>query len=458
MQDKLCQKTDKKGRDELEINEIEKKLIEMVIAKTLLITGDQVDINKLEFAMSEVLNSVREKATSQIIEMQDPKVCSCECGKKMIVINRPERTLIGLASYKIKRRTFYCEPCKKYSRPLDKQIGKGRYSLEVKQAMILLGQRMPFQEASDYLEKLLKLSVSEQTIETYVKHVGRAIAESEKKTVLNMVGSDGYIKNWDQDQEPVSLTPETQPKKKPGAAYLQLDGAMVHTREEGWKEVRNGLLFRAKDVAQTDKNHREILVKQYFTVFNNQDTSLQQFKDRATQAAYDFGFHHHEYPVIVSDGARWIWDYASQCHPDAIQILDYFHASEYLGKAFSSLKLEDKTQLQQTKDRWFEWLWNGQINTIISALLSQNQTQEVLDCIRYFKNNQGRMRYKYYRDLGLQIGSGAIESAHRIIIHCRMKQSGMHWNKDNVQSIASLRASYLSGHWNHIVDNFLLAA
>ncbi len=65
--------------------------------------------------------------------------------------------------------------------------------------------------------------------------------------------------------------------------------------------------------------------------------------------------------------------------------------------------------------------------------------------------NKDRMRYRAYRRQGFSIGSGAIESAHRIIVQTRMKQSGMHWGKDNVQSILSLRAAFLSGLWSSII-------
>ena len=68
------------------------------------------------------------------------------------------------------------------------------------------------------------------------------------------------------------------------------------------------------------------------------------------------------------------------------------------------------------------------------------------------------MAYGRYRKMGLDIGSGTIESAHRILIQVRMKQSGMHWGKKNIQSIASLRAKYLSGEWEEIVDSYLKAA
>lgn len=68
------------------------------------------------------------------------------------------------------------------------------------------------------------------------------------------------------------------------------------------------------------------------------------------------------------------------------------------------------------------------------------------------------MRYGKFRKLGLEIGSGAIESAHKTVVQSRMKQAGMRWSKENVQSMLSLRAKYMSGHWNEIVQDYLLAA
>jgi hypothetical protein len=32
--------------------------------------------------------------------------------------------------------------------------------------------------------------------------------------------------------------------------------------------------------------------------------------------------------VAISDGARWIWEYWGTFHPQAIQILDFFHLTE----------------------------------------------------------------------------------------------------------------------------------
>lgn len=60
--------------------------------------------------------------------------------------------------------------------------------------------------------------------------------------------------------------------------------------------------------------------------------------------------------------------------------------------------------------------------------------------------------YKTYKKQGLEIGSGAIESAHRTIIQQRAKLSGQRWTMDGVQSILSLRSLYYSGRWEELLN------
>jgi hypothetical protein len=442
----LCTKIKENGSA---VDVIEEEIVEKVIK---ILTGKHTEglegLDKIEERLTPILDNIRKKTTEKIIEEKDPRQWICHCGEKMRIKEKPKRKIIGLSTYEIKRRIFHCDSCGNNVIPLEEIIGIcGRYSLCVKEGLVLLGKRLPFEEASVYLSKLMGVEVSHQTIQKYVEGIGKKIAVDEKKKVSKTVDSEGYIKNW-----------EWNTAKKKGVAYLEMDGSMVHTREDGWKEVRLGMLFRAKNVVRTDKHHRRITKKKYFSGFNQRKDSLQQFKNRTTQEAYDFGFHSYERSVILSDGARWIWDYADQCHPNAIQILDYFHASEYLGCAIESLNFKDVPFKKQQKKQWFHWLDEGNINKVISVLIDQKQTNEVQKCIRYYENNKERMKYAYYRKLGLEIGSGAIESAHRTVVQTRMKQSGMHWKKKNVQSIVSLRTKYLSGEWDDVVQDYLKAA
>ena len=157
--------------------------------------------------------------------------------------------------------------------------------------------------------------------------------------------------------------------------------------------------------------------------------------------------------MIVGDGAAWIWDYANKNHPYAIQILDYYHASEYLGCALKSVRVEEAY-----KENRFKELEEGKIEDIVLLLRHLEQTKEVAGCIRYFNNHKERMRYKEYKEKGLDVGSGAIESTHRTLVQSRMKQAGMHWKKKNVQPMVSLKSRYQSGRWEEVEEKYLKVA
>ena len=317
------------------------------------------------------------------------------------------------------------------------------FSLAIKKGMIRLGQGVSFEESKDYLETLMGVSVSHRSIQTLVESVGKQNDKDEKRRVSRRLDSDGHLKK----------THDSSRSKKKGTAYMQMDGSMVQTREEGWKEEKLGVLFRDVDNVRTDPHHKRILNKRYFAVFNARKNSLDAFKNRATQEADAFGFQSYENRVILADGAKWIWDYVDIYHLGAVQILDYYHASEYLGDTFKTLQFESETEKESIKKILFDHLWEGRISSILSYLAACSPNEQIRKCVGYFKNNSHRMNYALYRSNRFTIGSGAIESAHRTVVQCRMKQSGMHWKKWHVQSIVSLRAKFLSGHWDNIVDS-----
>ncbi|WP_445734870.1 hypothetical protein [Mariniflexile sp.] len=61
------------------------------------------------------------------------------------------------------------------------------------------------------------------------------------------------------------------------------------------------------------------------------------------------------------------------------------------------------------------------------------------------------MQYKVFREKGLLIGSGAIESAHRVYQQ-RFKLSGQHWTKEGLQQTIQLKSASESGLWDKITD------
>lgn len=440
MQDQNCHKLPEKERET-------RSLIEDISTKVLsLLPSESVsNLDSLESALTSLLDRIRKQATEQHFKAKDAEQHFCEiCGQQMGVKEMLSRKIVGLAPYEIRRRSFYCDHCHIYDRPLDKILNlSGRFSLEIRKAMLLLGQRIPFQEASDYLDRLLGVQVSDQSILSLVESVGKQVHSEDLNMVRETLDKQGFVK--EAKSTPVVNQPDT--------AYLQMDGMMVQTREDGWKEIRNGLLFSQDQKIKVDNHHHWIQEKTCFSIFNRNKNSLEAFKRRATAEAHHFGFDQYEKPVIIGDGAKWIWDYADEYHPQAIQILDYFHACEYLGTGLVSIETGKKK-----KKSLFNKLKAGKIKEIIEFMEKQKQTKEIKDCIRYFGNNLNRMNYGRYAELGLDVGSGAIESTHKTMIQSRMKQAGMHWKKKNVQSIASVKARVHSGRWDEMVNKHLKAA
>ena len=52
------------------------------------------------------------------------------------------------------------------------------------------------------------------------------------------------------------------------------------------------------------------------------------------------------------------------------------------------------------------------------------------------------MQYQIFKEKGLVIGSGAIESAHKDVLQKRLKLSGQRWTKKGIQQVAQIRVAY----------------
>jgi hypothetical protein len=156
--------------------------------------------------------------------------------------------------------------------------------------------------------------------------------------------------------------------------------------------------------------------------------------------------------VIVGDGADWIWNRASM-FSRRCEILDFWHAVE---KAWEFGRLrwgEESSVTTRWAHRLAEDLRGGKVKAVIVRLqmlpVSTEEERELLDgLIRYYTTNQTRMRYDEYLRLGYGIGSGAVESAHKQVVHARMRQAGMRWSEAGARRLLALRVLLLNDQWS----------
>lgn len=244
--------------------------------------------------------------------------------------------------------------------------------------------------------------------------------------------------------------------------YGMFDGCMLPTRPhkaEGedigsWKEMKLGRIFREQDHLKiTDKPNliRKSLYVSHFGKHDKFTAKLEPVIDVFEPLV--------ERLVFINDGATWIENWIQSNYPRATDILDFYHSSEYLHD-FSKIIYPHKVQSPEKEkwlDRQIKRLLNDEIEQVIVEieqmdLKGKKKLEAQRKVLTYYRNNQHRMLYKTYRDRGLLIGSGPIESAHRFVLQKRMKQSGQKWTKKGGQAVANLRVVYLNNQWNRVIN------
>lgn len=246
----------------------------------------------------------------------------------------------------------------------------------------------------------------------------------------------------------VNEQPALTPLKKDEVLYAQADGSMVLTREDGWKEVKVGRLFKSSDCIHAGQKKGWISNSQYAAHLGN-SKDFTKIMDDIIESYGNLNSR----LIFISDGATWIKNWIADAFPNAISILDYYHACEHL-HAFTSNYFTDKKAEQRWVERQKELLLQSGISQVIINIKQlADDNKEAQNLIAYYEANKERMDYKNYQQMGCGIiGSGAIESAHRTVVQKRMKQSGQRWTIEGAQNMLNLRVTRKNLHWAKIIE------
>ncbi|MCP4207128.1 MAG: ISKra4 family transposase [Shimia sp.] len=330
--------------------------------------------------------------------------------------------------------------------PLDERLGlrPNQMSAELERLAGLVGVQMAFDKGSQVFEELTLVSLSDHSLDKSAQAYGREVDQVE------------------QDWQTTAADQATQLKRKRETRpvlrlYGAMDGAMMHVRgdqEHPWRELKIGAWFQARGRPPQTPDGQWRIQAENITYFADVckaqafgellwASGLQRNADQAVEL------------IFIGDGAAWIWRLVDQYFPQAIQIVDWFHACEYLvavaRAAFSETK---KRQDWLTTNRTA--LWKGQLDAVINACQAHVQPDRDPDddpaqqAVTYFTNNRQRMDYPTYRHHGYQIGSGTIESAAKQIVSQRMKVTGAIWNLKSARLVAKARAAFLSDQWHDL--------
>ncbi len=176
------------------------------------------------------------------------------------------------------------------------------------------------------------------------------------------------------------------------------------------------------------------------------------------QEALRRGYAKAEQTVCLGDGAPWIWENATLNFPDAIQILDFYHASEHVGVLADALCGADTEETKKLKSSWCHQMKHTSSLPIIKKAIRLEQANQknlhpaqleiISREIEYFRTNAERTRYGFFRQKGFFIGSGVVEAGCKTIVARRFKQSGMFWSKTGAEDLLSLRCLLHGPHFD----------
>ena len=308
----------------------------------------------------------------------------------------------------------------------------------IQEAVTRLADRLPFSQAVDELQMSWHVDVSPATVRRQAETAGAAYVALQTADVDRL----------ERDTPPSPPGPDLQ--------QLSVDGAMVPLLHKQWGEMRT---LAVGDVGKPVLKDGEMQVHTGHVSYFSRLCDAQTFTRLATVETHRRGTETAKAVCAVVDGAPWEQDFIDTHRPDAVRILDFSHAAEYVS-AVGHLVYGDETA---AFTQWFAHerhaLKHGEPETVIAGLqglraamtevsAAGDAARATMDTsITYLQKRIEQMRYAHFVAQGYPIGSGMVESAHTVVIEARLKGAGMHWAPTHANEMGALRAMLCSERW-----------
>jgi hypothetical protein len=298
--------------------------------------------------------------------------------------------------------------------------------------------QLPYLESAEQLQELAGLAVDPSQIQRLVQ----LLAPSAQERLLELPGPA------------CRAVPQF---------YISVDGTgvpMIRAELEGrqgrgpdgkakTREVKLAAMFTQTTTDAEGCPVRDPQSTTYLATFDGSDS----FGVRARQAALNRGIAQAGTVLFLGDGAAWVWEIARTCFPQAVQILDYFHASQHVA-ALAKAVYDEPGTATNWAIRWQSLLYDSELDTLlaeVSTATGSTPSEAAQAELDYLERNRSRMDYRRYRQEGWFIGSGVVEAGCKRVIGQRLKQSGMFWSEAGASAVVSFRCALLSaGGWDYL--------
>jgi len=414
----------------------------------------RVDLEAVEMAMRSALHRAGAAALSELLQFPAPAAhqrrLPCPCGHEAHYRElRSKPVLTALGKVEVSRPYYVCPDCHAGQFPADREldIENTEFSPGVRRMQAVVGQEAPFDHGREQMKVLAGLEVTAKSVERTAETLGVDIAQRQQEAIHQALQLDLPLTAG----EPIPVlyvqmdgTGVPVVKKETVGRQGKIEGQPAHTRE-----AKLGCVF-----TQTTWDREGYPIRDPdSTSYTGAIETAEEFGRRLYAEACQRGWGRAQKKVVMGDGAEWIRNLTAEHFPEAIQIVDLYHARQHLWEVARRLYPEDggprKAWMKVHQKRLLD---QGKIGTLVRRLRAiEADSPEVAQKIRteadYFEKNTERMRYPEFRRQHLFVGSGVIEAGCKTVIGSRLKRSGMFWTVRGTNAILALRCCCLNGRF-----------
>jgi hypothetical protein len=412
---------------------------------------EKLDFEALEVAVRQQVLQLAGQAVEQRLNADTTdESCSrtcCGCGQQARYAGRRVKQVQSvLGPLRLERAYYHCSSCGHGFCPRDEHLGIENTSLSPALTRMIgtVGAMVSFQEGSELLTELAGLTVDAKQVERTAEALGEEVAEDERR-----------------HSEPIDSL------ALPQTLYLGMDGTGIPLRAEELTgrsgkqpdgsaktgEVKLCTIWSAEALDEEGTPIRDEGSVTYSAALESAcalDTAAKRspFAERVWREATRRRFYQASRTAVLGDGAAWIWNIAEEQFPEALQIVDRFHAKQHLSDLGKALYGPTNPRAAQWAERRKEELDRGKFPVLLTAIRRQlSGSEDARRCLHYFQTNRHRMRYPEFHAQGLCTSTGVVEAGCKVAIGTRLKRAGMHWTVHGSNAIIALRCSKLSGRF-----------
>lgn len=395
--------------------------------------GQTPDLD-LGTAETETLARVRQIGArllkSGLAARPGPDAAWCGCGSRWRSEGRRTRevqTLVGWIAFE--RSSYRCPACGVIGCPADARLRleRDRHSPGVRRLASRFGSLAPFAPAAAALVEAARIQLSPSTVRTVTEGVGQ-----QREQAMQTAIATAWEQGWEADAGGPPLD----------RCSVAMDGVRILGTDGAGREVKLGWVVPIRGERRGRSRYAAGL------------EPAVAFRQRLAVVAHRAGAETAAHLAVLGDGAAWIWHLADEHFPGAVQIVDWYHASERVWELGRVLYGEDTPETAAWVAQQLERLAVNQaapLATEWATLPVRGAAALVRDeQVPYFTNQAGRMAYDRYRAQGWDIGSGMIESGGKIVIGQRQKGSGMRWSDAGAQTVANVRLLLFNQEWSGV--------